>query len=53
MEEMGVVLSYDVTSKRVTVKVWQTCCSKITRDIARIRASDEKGFTLALPETGN
>ena len=42
--------------------MWQTCRSKITRDIARmfgflndttIRASDEKGFTLALPETGN
>ena len=51
-------LSYDDTSKRVTVK----CGRRVAEDIARmfgflndttIRASDEKGFTLALPETGN
>ena len=57
-----VVLSYDDTSKRVTVKYSKGAVLKLRGDIARmfgflndttIRASDEKGFTLALPETGN
>ena len=57
-----VVLSSDDTSKRVTVKCGRCVIVKLRRDIARmfgflnnttIRASDEKGFTLALPETGN
>ena len=57
-----VVLSYDDTSKRVTVKCGRRVVVKLRGDIARIfgflndttiRASDEKGFTLALPETGN
>ena len=57
-----VVLSYDDTSKRVTVKCGRHVKVKLLGDIARmfgflndttIRASDEKGFTLALPETGN
>ena len=57
-----VVLSYDDTSKRVTVKCVRRVIVKLRGDITRIfgflndttiRASDEKGFTLALPETGN
>ena len=57
-----VILSYDDTSKRVTVKCAKRAVVKLRGDIARmsgflndttIRASDEKGFTLALPETGN
>ena len=57
-----VVLSYDDTSKRVTVKCGRRVAVKLRGDIARmfgflndttIRASDEKGFTLDLPETGN
>ena len=57
-----VVLSCDDTSKRVTVKCDRRVVVKLQGDIARmfgflndttIRASDEKGFTLALPETGN
>ena len=57
-----VVLSCDDTSKRVTVKCAKRAMVKLRWDIARmfgflydttIRASDEKGFTLALPETGN
>ena len=57
-----VVLSYDDTSKRVTVKCGRRVVVKLRGDIARmfgflndntIRAFDEKGFTLALPETGN
>ena len=56
------VLSYHDTSKRVTVKCGKRAIVKLPGDIARmfgflndttIRASDEKGFTLALPETGN
>ena len=56
------VLSYDDTSKRVTVKCGRRVVVKLRGDVARmfgflndttIRASDEKGFTLALPETGN
>ena len=56
------VLSYDDTSKRVTVKCGRRIAVKLRGDIAKIfgflndttiRASDEKGFTLALPETGN
>ena len=52
-----VVLSYDDTSKRVTVKCGRRVVVKLRGDIARmlgflddttIRASDEKGFTLAL-----
>ena len=55
-------LSSDDTSKRVTVKCGRRVVVKLRGDIARmfgflndttIRASDEKGFTLALPETGN
>ena len=57
-----VVLSYDDTSKRVTVKCGKRVVVKLRGDIVRmfgflnytaISASDEKGFTLALPETGN
>ena len=57
-----VVLSYDDTSKRVTVKCGRRVIVKLRGDIARmfgflndttVRASDEKGFTIALPETGN
>ena len=57
-----VVLSYDDTSERVTVKCGRRVVVKLRGDIARmfgflndttIRASDGKGFTLALPETGN
>ena len=57
-----VVLSYDDTSKRVTVKCGKRIVVKLRKDIARmfgllndttIRASDKKGFTLALLETGN
>ena len=56
-----VVLSY-ATSKRVTVKSGRHVIVKLRVDIARIfgflndttiRAFDEKGFTLALPKTGN
>ena len=55
-------LSYDDTSKRVAVKCGRHVVVKLRGNIARmfgflndttIRASDEKGFTLALPETGN
>ena len=55
-------LSCDDTSKRVTVKCGRRVVVKLQGDIAgmfgflnhtTIRASDEKGFTLALPETGN
>ena len=57
-----VVLSYDDTPKRATVKCSRRVVVKLRGDIARmfgflndttIRASDDKGFTLALPETGN
>ena len=57
-----VVLSYDDTSKRVTVKYSKDAILKLRGDIARmfsfpnnttIRTSDEKGFTLTLPKTGN
>ena len=57
-----VVLPHDDTSKRVTVKCAKRAVVKLRGDIARmfgflhdttIRASDEKGFTLALLETGN
>ena len=57
-----VVLSYDDTSERVTVKCSKGTVLKLRGDIARmfgfltdttIRASDEKGCTLVLPETGN
>ena len=57
-----VVLSSDDTSKRVTVKCGKRVVVKLRGDIARmfgflndttIRVSDEKGFTLALHETGN
>ena len=57
-----VVLSYDYTSKRVTVKCGRHAIVTLQGDIARmfgflnhttIRAPDEKGFTLALPESGN
>ena len=56
-----VLSSYDNASKRVTVKCGKRVVVKLRGDIARIfgflydttiRASDEKGFTLALPETG-
>ena len=57
-----VVLSSDDTSKRATAKCGRRVVVKFRGDTARmfgflndttIRASDEKGFTLALPETGN
>ena len=56
-----VVLLYDDTSKRVTVKCGRHVAAKLRGDITRmfgflndttIRASGEKGFTLALPKTG-
>ena len=57
-----VVVSYDDTSKRVTGRCAEGTVLKLRGEIARmfgylnntaIRASDKKGFTLALPETGN
>ena len=57
-----VVLSYDDTFKRVTVKCGKRAVVKLRGDIARmfgflndttIRASEGKGSTLALRETGN
>ena len=56
------MVTYDDTSKRVTVKCAQGAVLELRGDIARmfgflnnmtIRAFDKKGFTLALPETGN
>ena len=56
------VVSCDDTSKRVTVKCAKGTVLEFRGDIARmfgylnnmaIGASDKKGFTLALPETGN
>ena len=56
------VVSYDDTSKRVNVRCAKGNLLELREDIARmfgyldnmsIRASDQKGFTLALPETGN
>ena len=53
---------HDDPSKRVTVKCCRHVVVKLRGDIARmfgfldnttIRASDEKGFTFTLPETGN
>ena len=58
-----VVVSYDDTSKRFTVRCAEGTVLELKGDIARClvtltirqlsRASDRKGFTLALPETGN
>ena len=57
-----VVVTYDDTSKRVTVRCTKSAILELLGDIARmfgflnnmsIRASDKKGFTLALPKTGN
>ena len=57
-----VALSNDDTSKGVTVKCAKHAVVKLRGDIAKmfgflndttIRAFDEKGLTLALPETGN
>ena len=57
-----VVGSYDDTSKRVTVRCAKGTVLELRGDIARmfgflnnmtIRAFDKKGFTLALPRTGN
>ena len=57
-----VVVTYDYTSKRVTVRSAKGAVLDLRGDIARmfgflnnttIRAFDKKGFTLALPETGN
>ena len=57
-----VVESYDDTPKKVTVKCGRCVVVKLQGDTAKmfgflndttIRASDEKSFTLALPETGN
>ena len=59
---IDVVVTYDDTSKRVTVKCVKGAVLELRGDIARlfgffnntsIRASDKKGFTLALSETGN
>ena len=56
------VVSYNDTSKRVTERSAKGTVLALGRDIARmfgflnnmvIRAFDKKGFTLALPETGN
>ena len=57
-----VVVSYDDTSKRVTVRSAKGTVLELRGNIARmfgyfnntaIKVSDKKGFTLALPETGN
>ena len=57
-----VVVSYNDTFKRVTVRCAKGTVLELRGDIARmfgylnstaVRASDIKGFTLALPETGN
>ena len=57
-----VVVSYDDTSKRVTVRCSKGTVLELRGGIGKmfgylnnttIRASDKKGFTLALPETGN
>ena len=57
-----VVVLYDDTSKRFTVRCAKGTVLELKGDISRmfgylnnttIRASDKKGFTLALPETGN
>ena len=57
-----VVVTYDDTSKRVTVRCAKGAILKLRGDIARmfgflndttIRASDKKGFILVLPKTGN
>ena len=57
-----VVVTYDDTSKRVTVKCVEGAVLELRGDIARmfgffnnttIRAFDKKCFTLTLPETGN
>ena len=57
-----VVVSYDDSCKRVTVRGGKGTVLELRGDIARmfghlnsraIRASDKKGFTLSLPETGN
>ena len=57
-----VVVTYDDTSKRVTVKCVKGAVLELRGHIARmfgflnnttIRAFDKKGFTPALPETGN
>ena len=57
-----VVVTYDSTFKRVTVRCSNGAVLGLPGDIARmfgffnntmIRAFDKKGFTLALPETGN
>ena len=57
-----VAVTYDDTSKRVTVRCSKGAVQELRGDIERmfgffnsttIRAFDNKGFTLALPETGN
>ena len=57
-----IVVLYDDTCKRVTVRCAKGTVLELRGDIARmfgyldntpIRTSDKKGFTLALPETGN
>ena len=56
------VVSYDDTSKRITARCAKGTVIELRRDIARIfgyldnmpvKASEKKGFILALPETGN
>ena len=57
-----VVVTYDDTSERITVRCTEGAALELRGDMARmfgflnntlIRASDKKGFTLALPETEN
>ena len=57
-----VVVTYDDTSKRITVRCAKGAVLELRGDIARmfgffnntsIKAFDKKAFTLALPETGN
>ena len=57
-----VVVSWDDTFKRVTVRCAKCTVLELRGDIARmfgylnntaIKASDKKGFTFALPENGN
>ena len=57
-----VVLTYDDTSKRVTIRCTKGAVLELRGDVARmfgflnntsIRVFDKKGFTVALAETGN
>ena len=62
LANLTVIVTYDDTSKRVTVRCTTGAVLELRGDIGRmfgflnnmsIRGFDKKGFTLALPETGN